>query len=241
LPGWLVDRPQLVFYRSWARQAAARGIDVWMPSLPHHLQRAEAGEVPGQRALSPELSTSLDAVRQAVAETRLLAGWLRRNGASSVGVWGMSLGAWVAALAATLDADWDAVALWAPVASPAEVLFESGLVKLLRVAVVDGGLSKEDLLAPEMAPMTPARRAALVPRSQVLVIAGVYDQVVAAPSVVRMARRWNVDVRWVPHGHISLMASRAPIRDTVAFLEKTLFQSPGCSTGSPASEREGAR
>lgn len=222
LPGWLVDRPQLLIYRSWARQAAARGIDVWMPTLPYHLQRAEAGEVSGQRALSPELSTSLDTVRQAVAETRLLAGWLRRNGASSVGVWGMSLGAWVAALAATLDADWDAVALWAPVASPAEVLFESGLMQLLRAAVVDGGLSPGDLAAPEMALMTPARRTVLVPRSKVLVIAGVYDQVVSPPSIVRLARRWNVDVRWVPHGHISLMASRAPISDTVDFFAATL-------------------
>lgn len=229
LPGWLVDRPQLLIYRSWARQAAARGMDVWMPTLPYHLQRAEAGEVSGQRALSPELSTSLDAVRQAVAETRLLAGWLRRNGASSVGVWGMSLGAWVAALAVTLDADWDAVALWAPVASPAEVLFESRLMQLLRAAVVEGGLSPEDLVAPEMALMTPARRTGLVPRSKVLIIAGVYDQVVSPLSIVRMARRWNVDVRWVPHGHISLMVSRAPIRDTVDFFEKTLSRRPDFS------------
>ncbi len=223
LPGWLVDRPQLLIYRSWARRAAARGIDVWIPTLPHHLKRAEADEVSGQRALSPELSTSLDAVRQAVAVTRLLAAWLRRNGATSVGVWGMSLGAWVAALAATLDAGWDAVALWAPIASPAEVLFESGLAKLLRAAVVEGGLSPEDLTAPEVAPMTPARRTVMVPRSKVLVIAGVYDQVVSPSSIVRMARRWNVDVRWVPHGHISLIASRAPVRDTVDFFEKTLL------------------
>jgi hypothetical protein len=73
-----------------------------------------------------------------------------------------------------------------------------------------------------MALMTPARRTGLVPRSKVLVIAGVYDQVVSPPSIVRLARRWNVDVRWVPHGHISLMASRAPIRDTIDFLRKAL-------------------
>ena len=71
--------------------------------------------------------------------------------------------------------------------------------------------------------MTPARRPGLVPRSKVLLIAGVYDQVVSPSSIVRMARRWNVDVRWVPHGHISLMASRAPVRDTVDFFEKTLL------------------
>jgi dienelactone hydrolase len=218
LHGWLIDRPQLVVYRHWARRAAARGIDVWMPRLPYHLERAEPGEVSGERCLSPDLRTSLDAVRQAVAEVRLLARWLRGAGAPAVGIWGMSLGGWVAALAATLDADWDAVAMWAPVAAPAEVLFESRLVELLRDAIVAGGAAAADFDAPEMAAMTPALRRGLVPRSRVLVVAGVYDQVVSPRSVARLARAWNVDVRWVPHGHISLMASRAPVEQTADFL-----------------------
>jgi hypothetical protein len=37
-----------------------------------------------------------------------------------------------------------------------------------------------------------------------------------------MARRWNVDVRWTPHGHISLMTARAPVKATVSFLQQTL-------------------
>jgi len=222
LHGWLLDRPQLLIYRYWARQAALRGIDVWMPRLPHHMERAEAGEVSGQRLLSPNLSVSLDGVRQAVAETRSLARWLRRGGASSVGVWGMSLGGWVAALAATLDADWDAVALWAPVASPAEVLFHSRMVELLRDAIVEGGLSEADFAEPELAPLTPVRGRTSIPRSKILAFGGIYDQVVAPRSIARMARHWNFDVRWVPHGHISLMASRASVKETVSFLDQAL-------------------
>lgn len=222
LHGWLADRMQLLVYRWWARACAARGIDVWLPRLPHHIERADPGEVSGQRCLSPDLATSLDAVRQAVAETRLLAAWLRRCGASAVGVWGMSLGGWVAALAAILDADWDAVALWAPVAAPAEVLFESRLVEMLRAAVVDGGMSEQELAGPEFAVMSPERGRTRVPRSRVMIVAGAYDQVISPRSIVRMAGAWNVDVRWVPHGHISLMASRAPVRHTAAFFQRTL-------------------
>lgn len=218
LHGWLASRPQLIVYRSWARRVARRGIDVWMPRLPHHIERAAPGEVSGERCLSPRLSTSIDAVRQAVAEARLLARWLRRQGAPTVGIWGMSLGGWVAALAATLDDDWDAAALWAPVASPVEVLFESRLVELLRAAVVDSGLSAEDFAAPEMAWMTPAERDVRVQRERVLLVAGAYDQVISPRSVARIARRWNVDVRWVPHGHMSLMGSLAPVHDTASFL-----------------------
>jgi dienelactone hydrolase len=222
LHGWLMDRAQSYFYRYWARSAAKRGIEVWLPRLPYHFERAEPDEISGQKCLSPDLGTSLDAVRQAVAEARLLAGWLRTNGAPRVGIWGMSLGGWVAALAATLDEDWDAVALWAPVAAPAEVLWESGLVELLREAIAAGGLSVEDFEAPAFSAMTPSRRVPLVPRDRIQVTAAAYDHVVSPRSVAAMARRWNADVRWVPHGHISLMASRLPVRDTVAFLDEAL-------------------
>ena len=152
---------------------------------------------------------------------RLLAGWLRRR-TPRVGIWGMSLGGWVAALTTTLDADWNAVALWAPVVAPAEVLFESGLVELLREAIIEGGTSAGDFAAPELAPMTPTRCDTLIHRSKMLVVAGAYDQVISPRSVARLARRWNVDVHWVPHGHISLMASRAPVRYTATFLERAL-------------------
>jgi pimeloyl-ACP methyl ester carboxylesterase len=222
LHGWLIDRPQLLVYRRWARRLADHGIAVWMPRLPYHMERSEPGEVSGQRCLSPDLHDSVDAVRQAVAEARLLARWLRRNGAPSVGIWGMSLGAWVAALAATLDGDWDAVALWAPVAAPADVLFESGLVELLRDAVVAGGLSRGDFEDDVVAAMTPSLRDNRVARARVLMVAGIWDQVIAPRSINRIARRWHVDVRWVPHGHISLMASRAPVRDTAAFFAASL-------------------
>ena len=223
LHGWLIDRPQLAIYRSWARRVAKRGIEVWMPFQPYHMERAGEGEVSGQAALSPDLSMSLDMVRQAVAEARVLAAWLRRR-TMRVGIWGMSLGGWVAALSSTLDDNWDAVALWAPVASPAEVLFESGLVEVLRDAIVDGGVSESDFAAPELAAIAPARSDTRIHRSKMLVVAGAYDQVISPRSVARLSRRWNADVHWVPHGHISLMASWAPVRRTAAFLEHTLLR-----------------
>ena len=222
LHGWLIDRPQLAIYRSWARHVARRGIEVWMPFLPHHMQRAEPDEISGQMALSPNLPNNFDMVRQAVAEARLLARWLRRR-TTRVGIWGMSLGGLVAALTTTLDDDWDAVALWAPVAEPDEVLFNSGLVGFLRKAIIEGGISEDDFAAPELAPMMPNRSDTRIHPSKMLVVAGKYDQVISPRSVERLSRRWGVDVHWVRHGHISLFLSRASVRYTATFLEHALF------------------
>jgi dienelactone hydrolase len=222
LHGWLMDRPQELLYRSWARRAARHGIEVWMPRLPFHRERAGPGEISGERCLSADLTTTFGAVTQAVVETRLLATWLRDRGAPRVGLWGMSLGGWVGALAATLDDDWDALALWAPVAEPTAVLWESRLVDGMRAAIVAGGINAADLDSEAFDALTPARRDPLVPRQRTLLVGAIHDQVVAPASIRRLARRWHVDVRWVPHGHISLMLSRASVADTVAFLAAAL-------------------
>lgn len=227
LHGWLADRLQLLVYRWWGRQVAKKGIDVWLPRLPFHLERAGPGEVSGQRCVSADIGASLDAVRQAVVETRVLAAWLRRQGAPKIGLWGMSFGGWVGALVATLDEDLDAVALWAPVASPREVLWESGLVRRLRHAVRDGGLSDGDFAGPAVDAMTPEMREPRLAREKILLLGAIHDQVVFPGSLVRMSRRWNVPVHWVPHGHISLMASLRPVQATATFLHTALNGASG--------------
>ncbi len=231
LHGWLADRIQLSVYRWWARQLAKHGIDVWLPRLPFHLERAGPGEVSGQRCLSADLGASLDSVRQAVVETRALAAWLRRRGASRVGLWGMSFGGWVGALVATLDEDLAAAALWAPVAAPREVLWEGGLVRRLRRAVLHGGSSDGDFAGPAVDAMTPELLEPRLPREKILLLGAIHDQVVFPPSLARMSRRWNVPVRWVPHGHISLMVSRRSVQATSTFFREALAGRPTPQNG----------
>ena len=222
LHGWLISRLPLMIYRSWARQMARQGIEVWMPQMPHHLGRAEPSDISGERFLSADLPASLDSVRQAVAETRCLGAWLRERGAPRVGLWGTSLGGWVGALAATLEDYWAAVALWAPVASPAEVLWESRLARRMRSAVIDAGLRAGDEKGTRLELLTPESCLPLVERERLLVIGAIHDSIVSPASISRMARRWNCDIRWVPHGHIGLMAAPAVVADTVSFLREGL-------------------
>lgn len=224
LHGWLIDRLPLTVYRSWARRMARRGVDVWLPQMPHHLGRTEPGSVSGERFLSADLAASLDSIRQAVAEVRCLRSWLRGHGAPRVGIWGTSLGGWVGALAVALDADWDAVALWAPVASPTEVLWKSRLAHRMRAAVIDSGLSEGDAEGAALDLLTPESSPPRVRRERLLIVGAIHDSIVSPASVSRLARRWNVDVRWVPHGHIGLMVAPKVVRETAAFLAAGLVE-----------------
>lgn len=216
-----MERWQLALYRRWARALARRGIEVWMPRLPFHMERTPDGTWSGERFLSSDLVASIEALRQAVAETRALIAWLREQGAPAVGIWGMSLGGWVAGLVATLEPDLGGVALWAPLASPSDVLWESRVARDLREGVLAGGLEPDDEVL-RVERLAPGRSPLAVPRERLLLVGGIHDRIIHADSMARLARAWNADVHWTPHGHISLMAAPRPARITVDFLGRGL-------------------
>src|SRR6185295_16467365 len=56
------------------------------------------------------------ATQQALADTRALALWLRAQGSPSLGLWGVSLGAWLAGLATAHQPEFDLGVLLTPVA-----------------------------------------------------------------------------------------------------------------------------
>ncbi|MFQ5744489.1 MAG: alpha/beta hydrolase [Acidobacteriota bacterium] len=221
LHGWLVSGAHLAIYRSMGRRLARSGIEVWIPRLPHHVERASLGAVSGESCLSADLVDTAESLRQGVAETRALAAWLYRRGAPAVGLWGTSLGGWIAALSATLDADWAAVALWAPVASPAQVLWETRLARDLRGRVTEAGMRPGDEET-AFSGLVPGRRRLRTSRERLLLVGAFYDQVVSATTIADLARHWGVDVRWFPHGHISLIASPANLHLTSDFFRQHL-------------------
>ncbi len=221
LHGWLAVRVHMGHFLRQAWWLAQSGVEVWLPRLPFHLERTPAGTFSGNFCLSADIVRNSEALRQAVSETRALEVWLRSQGTPAVGLWGMSLGGWVASLAATLEGDWDAIALWAPVAVPQQILWEAKLVREIRDAIGRAGIGP-----PEQkrwtASLSPVERRLLIERQRVLMVGGIYDSVVFPQSVATLARAWGVDVHWLPHGHISLMGSFASTRTTIDFLARNL-------------------
>ncbi len=80
----------------------ALGLDVVQVTLPFHGRRT-VGRLPGQGFLDGHPLMTNAAFGQAVWELRRLAGWARGQGAPAVGVLGVSLGAYTAALFASVE------------------------------------------------------------------------------------------------------------------------------------------
>lgn len=202
LHGWLAARPQVAFTAGLATPLRRAGIEVWVPRLPAHCERTPPGTISGERCLSADLVATGESLRQAVAETRALAVWLRRR-VDTVGMWGVSLGGWIAALTLTTVTSIDAAVLWTPVVDPHDTMCKSPLTSAIRGALVDAGVDRDLTVEVFRHYAAGRRRLQLVP-DNVIVIGAQYDNVVSPASLLDLGRRWGVSVRWFPHGHISV-------------------------------------
>ena len=217
LHGWLANSMHLRFYQRLVSPLIRQDLEVWLPRLPQHMERTGPESWSGVSAISADLVETAQTLRRAVAEARSLASWLRMRGVRHVGLWGVSLGGWVAAIAATVDPGWDAIVLWEPVVDPVATLWRSRLMAPLREPLRRAGVHPEDdRIALDF--LVPGDAALLVQRSSVLIIAGHYDDVVPPESVTRLAESWGVGVSWFPRGHINLMSSQQARSMTVNFL-----------------------
>lgn len=103
-----LDRALVIFHhwnasarnRQIANFFSRRGITVVEIAMPYHFERSRPGSLHADYMLSPNLGRTIQSIRQAVLDGRKLIRWLKGEGYREISVLGMSLGSWVAGLAA---------------------------------------------------------------------------------------------------------------------------------------------
>jgi pimeloyl-ACP methyl ester carboxylesterase len=163
------------------------GFDVVLFTLPFHGARVRAGfgavpEFPGD---DPRLN--VEGFRQAVQDLQNLIQWLLAQGQSRVGVIGMSLGGYTAALLACVEPRVDFVVPIVPLSSMADFAREQGWLSPLH----DEAAEQHSLLDSIYRRVSPVVRPSLVPSERCLVIAAKADRV----TPVAHARRLSVHLR----------------------------------------------
>ena len=177
------------------------GFDVALAMLPYHAGRAPEGTTSGALFLNDPLRT-LEAVAQAIADLRALAAWLLSEGAASVGVIGMSLGGYMAALFASIEPGLDFAVPVIPVASFADILWHRAGIRGEHDDARDAGIDLA-LLRKLFAPHCPLTYQPLVRAERRLVIAGEADRIVPPEHPAALAAHWQAAVEWFPGGHLA--------------------------------------
>lgn len=183
------------------------GMNVILPTLPLHGRRS-IGRRSGKGFFRGDVLDMIHAEAQAVWDMRRCLDWVRRQTSAPVGVYGLSLGGYNAALLASLDPDLACVIAGVPVADFTRILFRHSPPLNVRT-VHDVGLS-EDRMREVARVISPLDLAPTVPRERRYLFGGVADRIVPADHVRDLWRHWEEPrIVWYQGSHVTFRAHRA--------------------------------
>jgi alpha/beta hydrolase family protein len=227
LHGWNAEFQYRWQFPRLAARLARAGVNTTMFELPYHGRRRPRAPGAMQDFISYDLPQMLEAVRQSLADTQALANWLALQGSPSVGLWGVSLGAWLAGLLICApDAQTNSARVphqRSQTGAPGRVKPGFGVL-LTPIARVDQAI--EDLAfcksirhslrlasSVRLEPLNLASHAPAIPREKILIVASEYDLFAPLSTVDDLWQAWRKPDIWrVPQGHISVLLSRRTMR-----------------------------
>lgn len=211
--GYLLGKPS-VEERVWPIQRLdALGFDVALLVLPFHGSRADRNRTARPEFPARDPRRTNEGFRQSVTELRELAGWLSARGHPAVGVMGMSLGGYTAALAATVTSELAFVVPIIPLASLADLAFELGdLPEAAEPRALEHRLLEEVYRV-----TSPVHREPLVASERMLVVGAKADQITPLRHARRLAAHFRAPLVTFPGGHV-FQLGRAAAFDAVAEL-----------------------
>jgi pimeloyl-ACP methyl ester carboxylesterase len=194
----------------------AMGYDTALFVLPFHGLRSTParGLVPEFPGSDPRMT--IEGFFQAIRDLRGLVRWLRLEGHHTLGLMGMSLGAYTAALAATVEQELAFLVPVVPLASLADFAREQGSLSRIPAEAE----LEYSLLERLYRPVSPLALAPLVPPERVLVVGARADRVTPIEHARRMADHFRAPLLAFRGGHLLQFGRRAAFEQVFALLER---------------------
>lgn len=177
------------------------GINLAFPVLPLHGPR-KIGRRTGDGVFSGEILDTIHMQAQAVWDLRRFVGWLRAQGAPTVGVYGLSLGGYTTALLAGLERRLDCVVAGVPHADYADLTRWNLQPLILRLA--DGLRIDWDALGRLFRVVSPLAVTPRLPREQRYLFAACADRLVPPAHARNLWLHWECPrATWYEGSHVS--------------------------------------
>jgi dienelactone hydrolase len=219
LHGWNADTGYRVLFPHLARRLVKRGVNTAMFELPYHGQRKPRGREATKNFLSGDLAHVVQAAHQSLADARALIAWLKEQGCPWIGLWGISLGAWLSGLVACADRRVDCAVLMTPVARMDRVIDELGFCAPIRRSLGGARLRLDSLNLTTRQPL-------LAPEN-ILVVASEHDLFAPIATIEELCAAWGGPELWRPrHGHISILMSMPVMERTIKWVARKAARVP---------------
>ena len=189
------------------------GLNVAIPSLPFHGPRT-SGRRSGDQFLAGDFVDTLHAEAQAIWDIRKLMAWIRQQGAPALGIYGLSLGGYTAAMVASLEEDLDCVVAGIPTIDFVDLVQSNTAGWALRVTGLLG--FPWDSICEMLRVVSPLELSLKTDRSKCFIFAGLYDQVAPPEQARALWRHWGRPrLTWYRGGHVSFLVERE-VRELLA-------------------------
>jgi hypothetical protein len=204
----------------YVRRLLDAGFSVAFVSHPLHFDRTPAGAYSGELLVSADVVLTVEGFRQAVADLCATARWLRSTGHPDIGVFGYSLGGYVAGLLAVVRDDWAFVVLGGAGDSLASPILDTPLGRNVRDDLAACGMLDRRKVERAWAVISPGRLRPRLAPERILLVAGRYDRIMLPASVRRLHRAWDrPPIVWLDRGHYALLATTGGLlRRAVPFM-----------------------
>lgn len=180
------------------------GINLLIPVLPLHGPRRIRARS-GMGFLTGDILDTIHAEAQTIWDVRRLKGWLRSQGAERIGVTGLSLGGYNAALLASLDDDLACAIPGIPASDLAELFYLHATTAQLAEAEAAG--VSEEATRSLMRSVSPLAIPPRVPAAHRALFGGTADRLVPPRLVRALWRHWDRPaITWYPGGHVTFRA-----------------------------------
>jgi hypothetical protein len=182
------------------------GMNVALPVLPLHGGR-RVTLVSGEPFLSFELMNAVHGLTQTVWDIRRLLHWVRDQGATSISLYGVSLGAYAVSLLAGIEEGVDAVVAGIPV-SDFPGLFHHHSPRHIRARSIEhkimGGAAENVYRV-----VSPLSFEAQIPASRRFIFAGYGDRVARPDQAQRLWEHWDRPrISWYAGNHVGYLWSK---------------------------------
>lgn len=201
-----------------ARLHRRLGLNLAFPILPLHGPRT-VGRWGGEGVFTGDVLDAIHAEAQALWDIRRLLTWIRAQGATRIGVYGLSLGGYTSALLASLDTHLACVIAGIPL-SDITALIGHHISPWQRRRAEQAGLHFAEL-GEVMRVVSPLALAPSVPWAQRAIFGAVADRLVPARQVRELWRHWERPaLLWYQGAHLSFALHAA----VTTFVEDRLRQ-----------------
>jgi pimeloyl-ACP methyl ester carboxylesterase len=213
LHGWNGELGYYYQFPPLAWRLVRAGINVAMIELPYHARRKPAENGAIRNFISHNLHRMVEATYQATSDIRGVMEWLAKQGSPSVGLWGISLGAWLGGLVSCHEPATKFAVLMSPV-----VRMDRAVQDLPFCAPVRQSLAQVPL------PLDPFNLISYRPvpgLKHILMIESRFDLFAEVETIEELWEAWGRPDIWrLRHGHISILASPIVMERTVRWVAK---------------------